>query len=259
MASTTSTVSRHRVFVLGALAGVVALAWGYLLYLILGRPMTGMDAGMTAMMALPSWNAGYYLATLTMWMVMMAGMMLPSAAPTILLFDALHPRAGPAGRGSHASTALFAAGYLVAWTVFSVAATTAQWGLSASGLLSATMAGSSPTFAGLLLLAAGAYQLSPWKSACLGQCRSPAEFLVRHRREGSLGALVTGLQHGAYCIGCCWALMVLLFAFGVMNLLWVAVLAVFVLIEKLTPAGALIGRVGAVVMISAGAALMVVG
>ena len=256
MASSARNPSRHRLWILAALASLVALAWGYLLYLALGRPI--MDASMTAMMSVPSWGAGYYLAMLAMWMVMMAGMMLPSAAPTILLFDALHTHTSHVGRGAHAGTALFAAGYLIAWSVFSAVATTAQWGLNASRLLSASMSSSGPIFTGLLLLAAGAYQFSPWKAACLGQCRNPAEFLVRHRREGNLGSLTMGLQHGAYCIGCCWALMVLLFAFGVMDLLWVAVLAIFILGEKLAPAGALLGRVGALIMICGGAALMAI-
>jgi len=121
------------------------------------------------------------------------------------------------------------------------------------------MTGKSPAFAGSLLMIAGAYQLTPLKTACLSQCRSPAEFLVRHGRPGPLGPLLMGLQHGVQCIGCCWALMALLFAFGVMNLLWVAALAIFVFIEKLTPAGPLIGRVGGFLMVCAGLALMVIG
>jgi predicted metal-binding membrane protein len=131
--------------------------------------------------------------------------------------------------------------------------------LSATKLLSAMMTGKSPVFAASLLVLAGAYQFTSLKTACLGQCRSPAEFLVRHRRPGPFGPLLMGLQHGVQCIGCCWALMLLLFGFGVMNLLWVAALAIFVFIEKLAPGGSVVGRVGGFLMVCAGLALMAIG
>ncbi|MGH8851430.1 MAG: DUF2182 domain-containing protein, partial [Casimicrobiaceae bacterium] len=173
--------------VLAALITLVALAWGYLVYIVLRQPAMDMDAHAMAMMPAPLWDTGYYLATLTMWMVMMVGMMVPSAAPTILLFDALLRQTEAGHRDGHRPTALFAAGYGLAWSAFSIAATTAQWGLSGAMLLSAMMTSTSAVFAGLLVVAAGAYQLTTWKSACLQQCRSPAEFLVRHRRTGRLG------------------------------------------------------------------------
>lgn len=245
--------ARDRLVVLAALASVVALAWGYLVYLVFNQPTMDMDARAMAMMAAQPWNASYFGAMLAMWMVMMIGMMLPSAAPVVLLFDALEMQAG---RFRHGRTALFAAGYVLAWAFFSVVATSAQWALSAATLLSAAMSSTSLVLAGLLLGIAGVYQLTPWKTACLRQCRSPAELLVGKRRNGRFGPLLAGLQHGAYCIGCCWALMALLFAFGIMNLLWVAVLATFVFVEKLTPGGVLLGRVGAIAMVSGGIALM---
>ena len=226
---------RDRWVVLAALTAVVALAWAYLAYIVLAQPAMDMDAIAMAAMPPPVWDVRYFAATLAMWMVMMVGMMLPSA------------------------TALFAAGYVLAWGAFSVLATTAQWALTASKLLSAMMAGKSPVFAASLLMIAGVYQFLPLKTACLTQCRSPVEFLVRHGRRGPLGPLLMGVQHGVQCIGCCWALMALLFAFGVMNLLWVAALAIFVLIEKLTPAGPLVGRVGGFLMICAGLVMMAVG
>ncbi len=244
-----------RLVVLAALACVVALAWSYLLYLVFSQPMMDMDARAMAMMPARPWDARYFGAMLAMWMVMMIGMMLPSAAPVVLLFDALEIQAG---RSHHGRTALFAAGYVLAWAFFSVIATAAQWALSAATLLSATMSGTSPVLAGLLLGTAGVYQLTPWKTACLRQCRSPAEQLIGNRSKGRFGPLLTGLRHGAYCIGCCWALMALLFAFGIMNLLWVAVLATFVFVEKLTPGGELLGRVGALAMVTAGIALIAV-
>jgi predicted metal-binding membrane protein len=252
-------LNRDRLVVLAALAAVVALAWAYLAYIVLAQPAMDMDAIAMAAMPAPVWDAGYFAATLAMWMVMMVGMMLPSAAPTVLLFDALQGHGDPARRRHHRAAALFAAGYVLAWVAFSILATTAQWGLSTAALLSAMMTGRSPVFAGLLLVLAGAYQFTPLKTACLSQCRSPAEFLVRNRRPGSLGPLLIGLQHGVQCIGCCWALMALLFVFGVMNLLWVAALAIFVFVEKLTPAGPLVGRVGGVLMVCSGLVLMAIG
>ena len=252
-------LSRDRWVVLAALAAVVALAWAYLARVVLAQPAMDMDAVAMAAMPPPVWDAGYFAATLAMWIVMMIGMMLPSAAPTVLLFDALRMHGDPGRRRDHRATAIFAAGYVLAWVAFSVFATTAQWALSATKLLSAMMAGKSPLFAGSLLVIAGVYQFTRWKTACLSQCRSPAEFLVRHGRPGPLGPLLMGVQHGVQCIGCCWALMALLFAFGVMNLLWVAALAVFVFIEKLTPAGPLIGRIGGLLMIGAGLVMMAVG
>ena len=252
-------LDRDRLVVLAALAAVVELAWAYLVYVVLAQPAMDMDAVAMAAMPPPDWDAGYFAATVAMWMVMMVGMMLPSAAPTVLLFDALQRQGGAARRRDRRATALFAAGYVVAWSAFSVLATTAQWGLSTAMLLSAMMTSKSPVFAGVLLVAAGAYQFTSWKTACLSQCRSPAEFLVRHRRPGELGPLLMGLQHGVQCIGCCWALMALLFVFGVMNLLWVATLAIFVFLEKLTPAGPRVGRIGGILMVCTGLALMAIG
>jgi predicted metal-binding membrane protein len=254
-----TVLNRDRLIVLAALAAVVTLAWAYLAYIVLAQPTMDMDAMAMAAMPPPHWDAGYFAATLAMWMVMMVGMMLPSAAPIVLLFDALHRQGEAARHHDRRATALFVGGYVLAWCAFSVFATTAQWGLSQTKLLWAMMTSRSPVLAGALLLVAGVYQFTSWKSACLGQCRSPAEFLVRHRHPGRLGPLLTGLQHGLQCIGCCWALMVLLFAFGVMNLLWVAALAAYVLVEKLTPAGPLVGRIGGALMVCSGLIFMAVG
>ena len=219
-----------------------------------------MDAIAMAAMPPPVWNAGYFAATLAMWMVMMVGMMVLRAPRRLmLLFDALRMHGDPARRRDRRATTLFAAGYVLAWGAFSVLATTAQWALTASKLLVGDDDRQSPAFAGSLLMIAGAYQFTPLKTACLSQCRSPAEFLVKHGRPGPLGPLLMGLQHGVQCIGCCWALMALLFAIGVMNLLWVAALAVFVFIEKLAPAGPLVGRVGGFLLICAGFVMMAVG
>jgi predicted metal-binding membrane protein len=190
---------------------------------------------------------------LAMWVVMMAGMMLPSASPTIRLYQAL--QSGTAAEARR-SVALFAFGYLFAWSLFSVAATALQWALSEGALLSPTMKSATPALSAAAFIAAGLYQFSAAKRACLAQCRSPAQFLVRHRREGLLGAFRVGARHGVYCIGCCWALMALLFVFGVMNLLWVAAIAALVLAEKVLPARARIPAWGGAAMVGVGILLL---
>ena len=236
-----NVLARDRRIVAGALVAIVVLAWADLL-------------GMGDMGASPAhWTRGYFAAMFVMWAVMMAGMMIPSAAPTILLFASLRRYAGAAA-AAHAI--LFAMGYLALWTAFSAGATAAQWWLSERSLLSGEMSSDGPILAGALFVVAGLYQLTPLKAACLAKCRSPAQFLVERRREGASGAFVTGADHGLYCLGCCWALMALLFAFGVMNLVWVAALAAFVLLEKLLPAGPAAARVAGMAMTCLGFALL---
>jgi predicted metal-binding membrane protein len=186
-----------------------------------------------------------------MWSVMMVGMMTPSAAPMVLLFAAVNRRERDKGAPFVAS-GVFAAGYLAMWCGFSLAAVVLQWALQQAALLSPMMASRSTALSGALLIAAGLYQLTPLKHACLEHCRMPVHFLSRHWRRGTGGAFVMGLHHGAYCVGCCWVLMALLFTAGIMNLLWVAVIAVFVLIEKTAPFGMVTGRITAALLIAAG-------
>ena len=240
-----SALLRHdRAIVLGGLAAVSVAAW---IYLLLGAgidmPMMDMGAGQMMVM-LPEWSPGYAAIIFAMWAVMMVAMMLPSAAPVILLAAAIDRR----GAGAPARGLFFAAGYLLVWVGFSVVATAMQWGLDEAGLLSETMAAGNRVLAGGVLIAAGIYQWTPLKDACLAHCRSPIGFLMQHWRQGSLGAVVTGLRHGLYCLGCCWMLMALLFVGGLMNLLWVAALALLVLIEKVAPWGGRMGRVAGVVL-----------
>ena len=231
----------HRGIVAAALIAIVALAWADLL-------------GMAGMEMTPGhWTTAYFAAMFAMWAVMMAGMMIPSAAPAILLFASLRRYAGARSAG-HAL--LFTAGYLATWTAFSLAATAAQWWLAQRSLLSAGMTSDGPILAGILFIAAGLYQLTPLKAACLAKCRSPAQFLVERRREGAGGAFVMGADHGLYCTGCCWALMALLFAFGVMNLVWVAALAAFVLLEKMLPTGPRAARIAGFALAGIGLALL---
>lgn len=227
-----------------ALAAVVLLAWAYV---VQGAGM-GMSAWqMTGLSLFPHRQAGVpgqmpasWAITIAMWWVMMIGMMTPSAAPLVLLYARVLRSNAPDGRGVGRATALLLAGYLAAWLAFSLAATGLQKALLSLGWLSDMMLWSrSAGLSAALLGLAGLYQLSAAKRACLTQCRSPVGFLTRHGRGASF---VLGLRHGAYCVGCCGLLMALLFVGGVMNLVWIAVLTGFVLLEKLLPAGAAAGR-----------------
>jgi predicted metal-binding membrane protein len=209
-----------------------------------------------SMMDLP-WTMADVLFTLAMWVVMMVGMMAPSAAPVLLLFAA--SRAKLAAPGVKSTVLMFGLGYFAIWSGFSAAAALAQWGLHEAAMLSPAMSASSPYLAGAILIGAGAYQLTPWKGACLTHCQSPLGFLMTHWRSGLFGAFQMGLRHGAYCLGCCWALMCVLFVVGVMNLVWVAVLTGLVLIEKTGPAGNMVARVAGAVMVAGGIVTMAMG
>lgn len=238
--------------VVGALVGAVVLAWAYLL--LVAGPDTSMAAMGEPMMPMP-WTAATFGAMAMMWIAMMAAMMLPSAAPMILLFATIDRKRTENGSPISA-TGLFAFAYLVVWAAFSIAATSAQWGLQQARLLSPALATGSTALAGALLLIAGVYQLTPLKQACLRQCRSPLDFLTRYWREGAPGALQMGLRHGLFCLGCCWALMALLFVGGIMNMFWVVALALFVLMEKIVPGGRLLGYAGGVGLILWGGTIL---
>jgi predicted metal-binding membrane protein len=253
-----SGLLRHdRAVLLGALAGVVVAAWAYLL-LGAGIDMELMDMGGGQLMAMtPEWTIGYAALIFIMWVVMMAAMMLPSAAPTILLVAALMRNRGGSSGAVPATAALFASGYILVWSGFSLAAASLQWGLSEAGLLSETTAVGNAILVGTVLVAAGVYQWTPFKDTCLRHCRSPAEFLVRHWRHGPLGAVRTGIRHGLFCLGCCWMLMALLFVGGLMNLAWVGAITLLVLVEKTMPWGGRTGRVAGALLAVWGAASLV--
>lgn len=258
---------RHeRVILATAIAVIAALAW---VYLLLGSG-TGMStAAMTSwQLRLPAaeggltspWTLSYAALMLVMWWTMMVAMMLPSAAPFVLLHARVRARAEPRpdGQGDLGSSAMFLAGYLLVWFGFSALATAAQWGLEASDLLDGMfMSSRSNWLSAGLLIAAGLYQLSPIKAACLTHCRSPVAYLSRHWRKGTAGALSMGLAHGTYCLGCCWLLMALLFVGGAMNLVWIAGLSILVLIEKLLPGGPVFGRVTGMMLVTAGIVMLI--
>jgi predicted metal-binding membrane protein len=238
---------RHdRLIVAIGLAAAVALAWAYL------ASGAGIDMSMAGMAMDPMpWSTFDAALMFAMWWVMMIAMMVPSAAPMVLLFTAIK-RKQEAQVSPPVEAWVFLSGYLLIWAGFSLVATLAQWGLERAGLVSMTVASSSTTFGGVILLAAGLYQFTPVKSACLRFCQSPVLFLSRYWRPGSAGALRMGLQHGGYCLGCCWFLMMLLFVAGIMNLVWIAGIALYVACEKLLPLGQRLSRAAGVSLIVAG-------
>jgi len=255
--SSSATLSRRdRILILTCVTLVVALAWAYLFHLErqMSAEMEFHAAMGMSMMDIP-WTAADGFFTFAMWSIMMVGMMAGSAAPALLLFAA--SRARRAGAAVKSSVLMFGLGYLAVWAGFSALATLAQWALHKAAMLSPAMAASSPYLAGAILIVAGAYQLSPWKGGCLIHCRSPLGFLMTHWRDGHLGALQMGLCHGTYCLGCCWGLMCVLFAVGVMNLVWVGMLTALVLIEKVGRTGMMVARLAGVVMLIAGVAQIV--
>jgi predicted metal-binding membrane protein len=193
------------------------------------------------------WGAAGLAASFFMWAVMMAAMMVPSVSPAVLAFAGIG-RARREKDMPYVPAAFFLAGYLAAWTAFGAAAAAAQEGLRSAALLSPEMAANSRWIARALLVAAGIFQWTPLKNACLRHCRSPLGFLLTEWRDGRVGALYMGWRHGLYCVGCCWLLMALLFVVGVMNLVWVAALAAFVIVEKILPAGPIVARLAGVAL-----------
>jgi predicted metal-binding membrane protein len=251
-----AVLRRDRVLVGGGLALVAISAWAWTLAGALmprshGGGMHTMTQAMGSMVMTPApWSAAHAALILMMWWVMMTAMMVPSAAPFILLVAAVHRR-----RHRHqpyAAVGLLTAGYLTVWGAFSVAATLIQRGLERTGLLSPETLSVGTIVAGSILLAAGLYQLTPVKQTCLSRCRSPITFLTAYWQPGLAGAFRMGLVHGAYCLGCCWFLMTLLFVGGVMNPFWIGALALYVVLEKLAPGGPWLSRASGMILSSAG-------
>lgn len=252
---------RERTITLATVLGVAGLAWVYLsreaarMQATMSTGMPGMeDAPMASMTQV--WSLDSLLLTFLMWSVMMTGMMLPSALPAILLYGSL-ARKNVKQRRALPSVWIFTAGYLAVWTGFSLAVTLVQAGLQDRSLLTPMMVSGSHWLTGSLLIVAGLYQWLPVKDACLRKCRTPLQLFLFRWRTGRFGAFRMGAEHGTFCVGCCWALMLLLFAAGVMNLIWVALIAGFVLIEKVLPQGRLIGRVAGGALAAVGAAAIV--
>ncbi len=242
-----ASLRRDRMVVLAAIVAITLLASAYLVPMALD--MYGAMTGPARWMMAGNWDARYALLMFLMWAVMMIGMMLPSAAPMLLLYAAVVRRSGtPPGVRVQA----FGLGYVLAWTAFSLLATALQWLLGTATLLTPMMVSATPVVSAFILIAAGLYQFTPLKQSCLQHCRAPASFIAEYWRPGAAGALRMGLRQGLYCVGCCWALMGLLFFGGVMNLLCIAAIMLFVLLEKVLPPGAHAGPVAGLLLIVGG-------
>jgi predicted metal-binding membrane protein len=238
---------RDRFVVLAGVASVVLLGWAYLIAGV------GIDMSMVGMAMKPvPWTPSYTLLMFTMWCIMMIVMMLPSTAPMVLLFTTIK-RKQEASSTPAIGAGIFLTGYLAVWAGSSFVATLVQWGLEDAGLIAMGMSAGSTILAGSILLTAGLYPFTPLKAVCLRHCQSPVLFLSTHWRPGTAGAFRMGALHGAYCLGCCWFLMALLFVGGVMNLIWVACIAIYVALEKMFPAGPWLSRATGVTLAALGA------
>ena len=230
-----------RVAVLGVLAGLATLSWAYMLHMEWGMRHMDVGADMVIMPAMTNWGIADLCLVLLMWTTMMSAMMLPSAVPMVLAYVGIQR-----ARGTNAqrliSASLLVFGYLTVWLGFSLAATVLQWALLETALITPMMESASAIMSGLFLIGAGVFQFTPLKRACLTGCRSPVRFLLSAWQESRSGAFALGLKNGATCLGCCWALMLLPLAIGVMDLRWMAALTAFILIEKALPGGDRFGR-----------------
>ena len=257
-----AVLRRDRAIVVVCLVVLVLLAWVYIVWLADDMEMGGMDmtgfrmipAGRGFMMSVDApWRAIEFAFVFLMWAVMMIGMMTPSAAPLILIYTHV-ARQAAAQQWPYAASAFLAIGYLLAWTAFSLLATIAQWAIERQGWLTPSMASAGNLFAGLIMIGAGAYQWTRFKESCLRQCQFPLQFIQRHGgfRPDARGSLELGVRHGVYCLGCCWALMTLLFVVGIMNVFWIALITIFILAEKLLPFGRRISLFSGTLLLAAG-------
>lgn len=228
---------RERLWIGASLCGIALLAWAYTIYEARRMNATGVCECLRMKMFAPelsSWPVATLLPLFLMWAIMMIAMMLPGALPMILTFAAVSRNREKLGR-PYAQLWIFVSGYVAIWCVFSVLAAVSQWRLHRQALLSPSMVSTSAWLGGSLLMAAGIFQFTRLKHACLRHCRGPLEFIMTRWRDGNAGAFRMGLEHGAFCTGCCWALMALLFVAGVMNVLWIAALTLLVCLEKMLP------------------------
>jgi predicted metal-binding membrane protein len=254
-----AVLRRDRIVVIAGMLLVLGLAWGWLLAGA-GMEMSALEmtrmAGMDGWLMEPAvWSPAYFVLIFAMWSVMMVAMMLPSAAPMLLLFARVNRRDKAAG-APWLPTASFGAGYLLVWVGFSALASALQWSLESARLLSPMLETTNRWLASGILIAAGLWQLTPVKAVCLRHCRSPLAFLIGNWRDGARGALRMGLEHGVYCLGCCWFLMALLFFGGIMNLYWIVGIAVYVLLEKVIPHGHWVSRAAGVALFAWAIVLM---
>lgn len=221
---------KDRLIIFSGLAVITVFSWAYMIHMAMNMTGTGMTMTKPCLM---HWGIGDIIHLFVMWTIMMAAMMLPAATPMIMIFVTVNGQQSN-GENPLIPTWFFILGYLAVWTAYSAVATLAQWGLHLSALLTHHMVITSPLLGGLLLIAAGIFQWTPFRDACMSKCRSPLGFLMTEWREGRRGALIMGLKAGLFCVGCCWLLMILSFVLGVMNMIWMAALTAFMLLEKIT-------------------------
>jgi predicted metal-binding membrane protein len=241
-----------RTAILVSVAGITAVAWTLMVQLAAGMSLPAASMEMAA--AMPSAGSPFVLVS-GMWAAMMVGMMVPSATPMVIAYTDW-TRRGPVRGNRTAAVSAFLAGYVLVWLAFSLLAAVVQVSLDGAGLLTAMGATSRPVLGGTVLVLAGVFQVTPWKESCLRRCRTPLGFLIAEWRDGASGALNMGVRHGAYCLGCCWALMAVLFVVGTMHLVWMAAIAGFVLAEKVLPRTLRIHYAAAVALVGSGTVIL---
>jgi predicted metal-binding membrane protein len=241
----TSVLKQDRTVLVIGIVVIIVMSWGYMFYL--AGTMNSVSMNMVNPV-MDRWDFPELIFLFTMWTVMMIAMMMPSATPMLLTFSKIK-RQNIRFPSLLLATLIFLLGYLAVWTAFSLLAALIQWYLHNISILSDMMVSNNPLFGGILLVFAGVFQFTPLKKACLNHCRSPLGFLLNEWKDGKLGAFSMGFNHGLYCVGCCWLLMALLFVTGVMNLMWVAIIAVFVLMEKIIPSDKLLSHTAGTIII----------
>jgi predicted metal-binding membrane protein len=239
---------REQLLVSSCLAAVIMISWAYMLHMAWGMSGAGAEITLACLM---NWGSGNIAHMFIMWAIMMVAMMFPSATPMILMFTTLNEGQREIQRPL-IPTGLFVLGYFLVWTSYSALAAMAQWGLHVATLLSHNLVITSPLLGGILLVAAGVFQWTPFRDACMSKCRSPLGFLMAEWREGRLGALIMGLKHGLNCVGCCWLLMLLSFVLGIMNMVWMAIVTGFMLVEKAYPRSQWVSRTSGLILIAWG-------
>jgi predicted metal-binding membrane protein len=249
-------LKRDRLIILCGLFFITLLSWLYIIYLSHQMVYMDMDALFFAMPMTPEWTAIDFILLFFMWHIMMSAMMTPSVAPLILIFAMVNRQRRQQDR-PFVNTAYLLTGYFLVWAAFSLAATSLQWLLQQIALLNPEMKTTSKILGSVILILTGIFQFTPLKKTCLKYCQTPLDFVQRHWKEGKQGALRMGIENGFYCVGCCWMLMVLLFVAGIMNLLWIALIALFVLIEKISPRIKWIPYVAGFVLIVYGVLLLI--
>jgi predicted metal-binding membrane protein len=249
-------IRKDRLIVLSALFVICILSWLYIIYLYRQMAVMDMDALLFAMPMTPAWTMIDFILVFLMWFVMMIAMMTPSVAPLILIFVTVN-RKRKQQQSPFVSASYLLCGYFLIWAVFSLLATLLQFFLQRISLLNPEMATTDKILGGVILITAGIFQFTSLKNKCLHYCRTPIDFIHRNWKEGRAGALKMGILNGFYCVGCCWMLMVLLFVAGIMNLLWITLIGLFVLVEKIVPQKKWISYVAGFVLILYGVFLLI--